>query len=368
MKIKKLLITVGILASLVPSAFAQRDIDTAPVVPVTAVVKGRQSVVDYLDGQVDHVQIHYSGASVISGYISDQYYSRDQLRNMGYIHDGSFDELSSALASTVFEQSVVKTPDGNYDVQVTVTYYDASNKILMTSNGNLGISEDSNGNLYAGQFNPWTYIHDPVAIQVNGYIYVAKWIGPGWEDTADLQVYPGPVTTIIVPDKYCGTGDLVWMYQDGSVSGWDQDNGTVITGHQVLALLGKANSGDERIIRDNASIDGANYQFYQEPVDGRIYGRFPLTEVVSAAGRKELINPMVTVWGQKVPVVPSHIYVKPLYMNAPSVIGLQPGVEMEIPYDSTVGGFILNIPPGDYKMRIEFDGLIDWDLDPYLKG
>ncbi len=139
MKIKFAVLSMCLFMSVAALAQEKYDFNSSPVVPVEVVAKGRKAVVDYLTMQVDYVSLRYTGSSVVGQ--NDQYLYQDQLNNLGYVHRGSFTELSDVVAKQQFSGNVIKNADGQYDVNVQITYWTADGRTLFNGSGWLNIND-----------------------------------------------------------------------------------------------------------------------------------------------------------------------------------------------------------------------------------
>ena len=340
---------------------------TTPVksltVPVAVAIKGRQAVTDYLLKQVESVTVQFSGNSLVGNNWNDRVMGMDYLSSMGgYVHRGQFTELSDAIASTSFSGSVVQTPEGYYDVRVTLTLSTSNGATAFNGSGSLNIWKDGNGHLNVGNFNPLIDINQSVSIVVSNYASAAKWTGKYGRST-DLQTsWDGQNTTITIPVGYLDDGFL--LYADGSsgaITGWNMNNGSSLTGQQIFAVLGQTQSGAVTSLRNPAKIDAGYNSFYNFG-NPEFVGRFPLLDVVLTQWTNIPVNLNVPVWGvSQTTVSPSHVYVTPIYLNDGGYSGLKVGQEYDVTPQATGDAKQLpTLPPGGYHIRTVFDNLIDW--------
>jgi hypothetical protein len=349
------------------------DTSTLPVVPNQILVQGRQKVTEYLLFQVDHVDLNYSGVSLVRGYANDQRLDRVALRNLGYINAGSFSELSDSIAMFPFSAKVVPTPDGWYDVRVSVSLSSSDNRELFMGGGNLGIGRDvSTGRLVVSSFSPWVNLNSQIVSRfTNTTIVAAQWVGHN-NNSIDLTVGGSwdnaDDSDVVIPVGLLNDGYFLVADSNGGLFGWDLSSGAQITGQRIMTVLGQISSGDVKVLRNPASIDNnvVNTQFYNS--DGRIYGRVPLLDVVLSTNMKDIFNVQVPVWGSSHGISPSGVFVTPIRLMAPQPVGGWT-VGQEYKLDSfPSGGFIINVPAGEYHIRLDFDKLLDWDADPSPKG
>lgn len=342
------------------------DYSTIPIVPADIVISGRQAIANHLMFRVDHVYLKYSGRSIISGGLNDRYFGRDELRELGYVHDGSFTELSDALASVPLSAEVVPTPEGYYEVMVNVTYYTADNRESFTGSGWLNIYRDHDGNLTAGEFQPYVSVNNTVGIQTTADIRAAKWVGR-YGNELDLPTlwFSDGTHMITIPSHLLEDGNLLMADWEGNISGWNLSTGTVLDGKRILALLGQTRSGDIQILRNPSVIDAGSHGFYRS--GDMVYGRFPLLDVTTDVGFNKIVNFTVPVWGSNNEIAPSAIFVTPVRFERIQPEELIIGREYRLPTYPD-GGFILAVPAGEYNIRVEFNGVLDWAADPNPKG
>ena len=61
--IATMMMVASVFAQMVPQPPYDPFVMTAPIVPTEVIISGRQSVTDYLSGQIDAVDIKYTGRS-----------------------------------------------------------------------------------------------------------------------------------------------------------------------------------------------------------------------------------------------------------------------------------------------------------------
>lgn len=332
----------------------------APTVPIEVALKGREAVTGYLLRQVDRVTINYTGRSIVQPGMQDHYLDSSMLKQLGYVHEGQFTELADAISSQLFLAKVIKTPDGFYDVGVQVNCYTAEGKRALSGNGQLGISENKDGTLSAQPFQPWIMINETITVPVTNII-AAKWLGVnGGEQDLSLQSGPALPTGINLPVGLLGRGYLVFADYNGDVEGWDMKTGNAIAGKQIIALLGKTQSQDVVSLRNPQTIDSGNVSFYSS--NGQIYGRFPLIDLVTEGDLNLPVWFTVKVWPNAT-VAPARVFVTPIYTSSPTQMVI--GQEYEVPFSDGAGAFLLRLQAGGYHVRFSFDGVQDWNADPF---
>lgn len=362
----------GASAQVTPTTYGKDEYVDAPVVPMDVALKGRQGVTDYLMFQVERVSIGYSGRSFVNTGVNNHHFGLQWLKDLGYVHRGQFTELSDALSRIGFGAEVVPLPNGQYDISCSVYYYTADGKRALSGSGWLDIQRDPSGDLTAGTFRPWMSINGNILLQPTNDIRSAKWLGPQREEKY-LSVYYEEGQNdprILIPVNLLERGYLIVSDYYGNVTGWNLSNGQVIRGKYLLGLLGQTGSSDIKSIPNPGTINAQtlgieNIQFYKS--EGQVYGRFPLFDVVTDQVIKEGFFFEVSVWGATNKIAPSKVFVTAVYL-APGWTGLNIGTEYELPFDTTHGGFQINIPPGGYHIRCQFDDLLDWESDPNPKG
>ena len=360
--------TVSVFTQMMPPQPPDDPFTTAPIVPGSVIIAGRQAVTDYLLGQVDFVTLNYTGRSLVSQ--NQQYLGSDELKSRGYIHKGSFTELSDALAKDQFSQQVVKTPEGYYDVRVEITAHSSDGRNVLVGGGYLNVNENKDGTVYAsGDFQPWLSIPQSLIRKESSWITGAKWMALGHQDEElSYQQYSESfnspiITSLLIPTRILENGYLVIADQTGNVSGVDLKNKTSITGQQVIALLGKMQSSDVISLKNPQSLSSIATNVYFYKSDGQIYGRFPLIDISTDTYILKDIFPSVKVWGtDNTKIIASKVIVKTLWVNDPKV--KFPG-EYEPPFNpSETGGGSLMLTPGGYHIEVKFDGVLDLDQNP----
>lgn len=338
-----------------------------PLVPVDVVAKGRQAVTDYLLRQVSSVEIRLSGRSLVPGTgKTDRFLSGLELSNMGYVHPGSFAELQDALSIVPFTVGVFALPGGSYDVKAQFTAFNTSGETILQGRGSLLITETPEGDLQLGApLTLWVGIPDTLEAQVPGTITAAKWVGNWDESTADVAATPDPltpgVTDIAVSAQFLGHGVLAFADSQGNVAGWNFKTGLTIAGHEIAFFLGKAESGDVRVLENIESPDMiGGLMFYQAA--GQVYGRYPLIEFTAKNAVNESVGFGIPVWGTDYAVRPSAAFLVPVNVNVKGGGNLNVGQE----YPTQVfpdGSVLIKVPPGTYHLRVVFSEVLDWTAD-----
>lgn len=371
-KIAKILVSVlmfvtfGLCAQVTPVYDGKQYwVSSTPVVPLDVLVKGRQAIVAELVKQVETVHVSYSGQSVVSRFGTEWYLDTFALQQRGYVHRGMFTELSQALSSVYFSGQVIQTPQGNYDVSVQISYMTGDNKLALSGWGWLNIQRQSDGTLRADPVKPSVYMNE-VAAKVPGQVSAARAVGAIWGQGQDLDFdFDGVDTIIRIPQNVLENGFLALADQNGNVSAWDLKTGGHLQGKQLFVMLGQTVSGDIRSLVNPASLDWSDLQFFLE--NGYVFGRAPLTDLVTTIPMKEAIFFGVPVWGTKYTIAPSNIFITPIYVDQKGGSGTE-GIETPLPWSDAAGAWILNIPAGGYHIRVEFDSVLDWNSDPWGKG
>lgn len=331
-----------------------------PVVPADVAVKGRQSVTAYLGTLVDHVTVSFGGLSVVNGYTT--VLDREWLRSNGYVHDGSFEELSSAIASVGIATSIIKTPDGIYDLWVSVEFDTADNRRCMSGYGSVSVQEDEQGNLLPGNFQPWMSVAQYMTIKIDGPVSAAKWIGPQFVSRGIATYWNGEgATSLLVTTDILNAGYLLIAGANGEVFGWDMASGQDLAGKRIIAVLGALQSSDVEVNVDPDSVMSPQIvSFYRS--NGYTYGRFPLLELKLTRPSSLKVSIAVPVWGSDAKMLPSEVFITPLYLEDDHS-DLKVGVEYRVNASKD-----MKLPPGGYNIRTQFQGLLDWGQDMYGKG
>jgi len=345
------------------------DPTTVPIVPINIVCKGRQAVVDYLVPQVNHVQIDYSGGSMIPG--QSRYFGPDELSQLGYTNKGSFSQLSESIGSAPLSLSIIPRPEGYYDVRASLSFDTIDGRQALQGNGYLNVQTDwKTGTLTGGEFQPWVWVNPNLMIRMPSDLYYsASWVGKNYANPVQLQVYiDNDGTGIILPEQAIGDGYLL-AWDGYNLKGYDLSNGNVLQGQQIRAVLGKIGSSDIQVIKNSSTVSLTNSTFYSS--EGKIYGRVPLTELVLDQSTSESLSPSVTVWGTTIVLQPDSVYVKPIgyKSGAQTEAGMSVGVEYSVPQPTSGStGWKYVLPAGIYHIRVVFDSVYDWDQDPDPKG
>ncbi len=333
-----------------------------PIVPVEVAIKGREAITAYLKGTIDHINVQFTGNSVVApSWRNNPVMDRVNLRVRGYIHDGSFSELVDVLSGVGFAGEVVPTPNGYYDVRASIQMFDTNNAIALLGNGYLELYRDSSGALNVGNFEPQVSINSSIVIQEEGQVDAAKWVGQNGNSEELNTSYNGRSTFITVSSGKLENGFLIFSDGSGHIKGWDLKAGSRLSGRSIFAILGTTRSGDVEILNLTHDTIGASYQNFNLYGD-QIVGRFPLRDVVvpqTKANQNIWISFSVPVWGSRLlgSIKPSRILVSPINMNGPSA--MQIGEWYELP--KLDDAFRFNVPFGEYNLRTEFEGLMDYE-------
>lgn len=361
---------IGILLLVTTSVFAQKDVQqgfqdefqTAPIVPEDVVIKGRDAVTSYLLKQIDYVVLSYTGRSVVGA--PHRYIGREELKERGYIHAGSFTEFADVISKIEFSHEIVRTPQGYFDVSVEITARGSDGRSVLHGRGYLDDNE----------FHPYVWIPQMVVLKADGDITGASWISPEWrnEDLSYQYIHDNTedkwTPYIMIPVKILGAGYLVVAGQGGNVEGVDLSTGKEVVGVRLIAVLGQVRSSDVLALKDPGTLslnwEKQDIRFYKS--NGKIYGRFPLLDVATSQPLKEVFFPTVRVWGTDQLVSPSRIVQKVLWVNDPARFD-QPA-EYNLPFAVHAGGWGINAPPGGYHIEVKFDQVSDPDDDQNPRG
>ena len=358
---KKIITLLAVILFGVSALTASAQTKTSnPIVPIVTTIKGRAAVTEDLLGQIDHAVLHYSGRSIIGNGWNDQYLDSYALQAMGYTHKGSFTELSAAIYSRAYNGDVIRTPDGNYEVTVEITFYTSDGRVALHGNGYLQIYEQPDGNLIAGEFNPYVDINYIIETVFPGYISGAKWTGKNGRSLDLAVLWDGKNSFIQIPVGNLENGFLVLADSSGGMSGWDLTNGDLLSGERIYALIGIMRSSAVRVVGSQETIDAFGNQFYLW--NDQIVGRYPVLDIKTSQAINRVI-PMfkVPVWNMNDGIEPSRIFVKPVYFDG-ATGGHTKGEEFELQYYPAAGGFILTMLANcGFHIRVEFPGVSDWD-------
>ena len=330
----------------------------APVVLLDVLTKGAQAVGHYLMYNVDHVNTYVDGASVPAGpWQNSRYFSFGDLVSLGYTHRGSFDELSAAMAGVPFNMSVIPTPQGWYDVRMTLSYYDANNKVTLNGSGWLDISKLPDGFLQVGEFNPYVTINSFVAVKMTNTCFsgVAKWIPKNGAQPVDLVTYwEDNFPLIIVPGEAFENGYLAVADCFGNVKAWDLETGEVIMGDRVHTIMGQSHSGDFYVVRDTIDTKGA----FAYRDGGQIYGHVPLTEVITTTKPiNDGFDLGIPVWGSTDKVYPTEVWFTPIYVADPRS-GLGINKEYPVQQNNKDGKWMFGLPQGSiFHVRTKYPNI-----------
>ena len=361
MKIKNAINLIAILCATmalsISTVNAQKEVQDvsamAPVVPISVLTKGNQAVGHYLMVGVDHVDTVVSGPSVVEKI--SRYFGLAELSNLGYIHRGSFTELSDAMAGAPYSMSVIPTPQGYYDVRMDLTYYTADNREALKGSGWLNIWRQG-GKLVVGSFQPYVWINQSVAVRFTNCINYAKWISKNG-GSQDLVVrWEGPGTAlVIVPGQAFQDGFLAVADCLGDVTAWNLETGETILGERIVALLGQTQSGDFHPVFNTIDTSGVNAYRYQ----GVIYGHVPLTEAVLDTSVKDTFDLGVMPWNSTDKIYPTEVYVTPVALDDGGKSGYKIDQEYPVPFAGG-GKWFFNLPKGKYHIRMMFPQITDW--------
>lgn len=345
------------------TAFGQ-EAPQPPSVPLGVFLQGRQSVAKHLIGQVARVDIEFSGRSVLGEYWEKhRILTAEDLEWLGYRHRGSFSELSDAIFSQQFNGSVVRTPEGSYDLNVTVQYLTADGRPLFRGFGSANVLEQPDGNLIVSPFQPFMFMNDRVSVVINADVTAARWIGEGWKPAEEYPVASnGRSSVVVVSTRALEDGYLAIAYQGGNAVAWSLRTGNGLQGHQVVALLGQSFAADIRLVRNPQSIDIGSVRFIKH--EGRIYGRFPLIDLVVDQPFHDIVDLKVPIWGTDEFAVPSRGFVTPIYTKDGGRSGLVPGNRYPLPWEDSIHAGYLIVPGGEHHLELDFEGLSNPDELP----
>lgn len=343
------------------------DYLTDPIVPIDVVQNGRQAVASYLGKYVHHAQVKFVGRSLARSEF--HYVSLEELRQHGYIHDGSFTELFEATAHVQFNGRILPTPQGYYDLRVEIEYQSKDNRVLFTGNGYAYVRDGGEkGDGLTATFDPWVWIPDNILVE-STWTTGAKWVSGGWNrEPQELPVYYLNNTDILiqVSTSFLEDGMILISNLDENgqkLTGYRLDNGLILTGKRLIAELGKSNSSAVQLVKDSVDFSKNLLQAYE--TEGQVYGRVPLTELVLTNPNKEAFYVSIGVWNSNKTLHPSRIVVEVISQDTNV-----PGGGLPQEFDLTPipgeqdGWWGLNLPAGIYHLRMYFPEIKDYLLNP----
>lgn len=356
---------LSVLLSFVGIFNTLADFNNAPIVPIQVVQKGRQAVLSYLGGKVDHAQLRFYGDSIAAK--EWRHLTREDLRRNGYEHDGSFTELFNATSHSRFVGDVVQLSGGGYDLNVEVVYQDADGRTLLVGNGYANVHTNKEGDLVA-EFDPWVRMSEDILVEFGRYAN-AKWVSDNWRIAPEeLQTsYNNDETSLVsLPTSMLGEGMiLVITYENGPghLKGYLLgEGGGVIEGQTLIAYIGTVASSDIRLFEDSFDFS-SSFGFYEDR--DSIYGRPPLVELVLTTPQRGSFTIAGQIWGTKKTLSPTRIVV--------SVVSVlfekrEEPIPQEFELEYKNGNWFYDLPAGTYHLRADFPDVLDWNLDPNPKG
>lgn len=371
---KKFFFAIVLIANLVGRLFAGNEIPgtfdwSAPTVPAEVAAQGRQSIMSYLVGQVDNVDITFQGKSVLSGTANYIHLSREALRSRGYIDDGSYSQLRTAIASTARYLEIAELPDGGYDVGAHIILRTASYTRALEGWTSFDYSRDSGGML-EGRARAYVGLPYYVNVSVSGYVVEARWIPSGYGDYRNLEaryVEKDEKSLIQVSLQQIDNG-VVAFSGSGTVRLIDfKDNKVKFGTDAIFRIIGLNSSGDivpyvpsgDKNALSSFCSDVAN--FYRSV--GKFYGRFPVVDIDTSVKIDETLDFSVKVWGapEGTRRAPKNIRVRVIRTLDGSI---SPGVYQPILMKG--GGWLIQLPPGTYQIFTDFEELQDptQDMNP----
>ena len=343
------------------------DYLTDPIVPINVAQKGQQAVASYLSKYVHHAMIKFDGRSLAAP--ETHYVSLEELREYGYIHDGSFTELFEATAHVQFNGQILLTLQGYYDLRVEIEYQSKDNRVLFVGNGYAYVRDaGEKGDGLIATFDPWVWIPDNILVE-STWSNGAKWVSGGWNrEPQELPVYflNNNEALIQVSTSFLEDGMILISNLDENgqkLTGYRLDNGLVLRGKQLIAELGKIHSSAVQLVKDSVDFSKNLPQAYE--TEGQVYGRVPLTELVLTNPNKEAFFVSIGVWNSNKVLHPSRIVVEVISQdtNVPGGGLLQEFDLTPIPGEQD-GWWGLNLPAGIYHLRMYFPEVKDYLLNP----
>lgn len=337
------------------------------IVPVDVLSEsGRQGVLSDLGGQVDSVHAWLEGNSVIGdGGRNYRILSREQLRERGYVDDGSFSQLFEALADLSFTSNVIPTKDDWYDVRVVFSFRTTLNRECLSGSAWINIHEDSEGHLHVHDTTPYVWLPEGVAIRFNEAVTAARWHGPKGE-IVDLSTWIVNDTTTDVPliPMMFDDGYLMIAYKKPiedfpgayrmATRGYNLSEGGIVEGKDFFAQTTVAQSSEVYMASGFGEIRNHGQQFYPgEWWSNFLYGRFPLIELTLTMRSTGVIDIEVPIWGAEESKKPRTIRIRSVRPNTPLADGGEIVIE---------AGASVTLPEGIYHIMSTFDGVLGWEF------
>lgn len=336
---------------------------SAPTVPAEILAQGRQAVTTHLLSTVDSVSVVYHGHSLLEqGRAAQHFLTMEDLRERGYVTQGSFSQLSAAVAGLGSTVQLVEL-HGDFDLKADVTCYDKWGKVVLTGSAHFQFAKTGDG--LEGSATVYMTLPSNVLIRTSGYLREARWIGS--EGVTSLTTaYDEETSTSVaqVPLRALGDGLIAISSTEDGVVVINQRDGTVMSGVWAMTAIRDLISGDIVTTGDKIWADkffSSQGFFYLS--EGRIYGRYPVVEiVVGPGGINQQFDLMIPVHGPGNLVYPATgIKVKVLDSES-----YRPGEVFSLPTRNGIPQFTL--PQGIYHILVEFEGVRDWEQDPGGKG
>ncbi len=336
---------------------------SVPIVPLEIVTQGgRQKVVDYFLDNFESVSTTLTGDSVVGQWSSGHHWlGPEQLRNLGYVTRGSFDEFSRAMANLEFDVNVIKTAGGWYDVRVEEFLYDSKGAVCLLGSGGIYVQDFADGTSVS-EVNPYVWLPNLVAVRVTGEVREARWFGSNGEMQI-LSVKNELSTSLVgIESKMFDAGMFVFAVNAPNTPngvrtiGYDLVTGVQKTARDIKARMGQSMSSEVVVVR---SVEELLQRMNNHRADlqyGRLFGRVPLFELVLPTEFRGTIPLALQIWGMSDKIDASVIGVKALKTLPPLMRGdiISIGTRDEV-----------RLPAGTYRISSKFPGLLDWDLNPW---
>lgn len=347
-----------------------QDNPEAPVVPMWIVQQGQKSVASYLGTLVDHVEITFDGDSIVTP--ETHYLWREDLRDLGYVHKGSFTELFAATESVTYAGEVVPSPkregySNPYDLQVTVVYKTEDGRTLFTGTGSAEIKQEKEGSLFA-TFDPYVWFSGVISVEApEGGFAGAKWVSDSYQRgpqklwvTEDER---GKQYINVLTDMLDEGLILVETTKGGqTLTGYSLTGDGVLKGMLLYAKLGKSQSSEIVVLKSISDFFQALPNAY---LDGDYFwGYVPQYEFKALQPLELVISPTVGVWNRDITLRPTTIMVKVVTVFDGTLL---PG-RFELQYSEKAGGWIIHLPAGIYQFEYVIPELHDWSKNPNAKG
>ncbi len=355
---------VGPTPSNMPQYFyPETAFSTAPLVPIEIGVKGRQFVTDYLIDKIESIVISVNGSSVVQPYARNVYLA-DYYRS-GKVTRGSLDSINALITSEPIKLKMFSSKS-QYSLNIEVNYLTRDGRVAFV--GQYQTTTDRLSSFIGVEM--YVSMNPTLALSLGEkgtYIQSAKYIfeepnGASVElATSIITTSEGVMVPVVLIHSYLlGTsGYLTATLENGVVTAINLSTGQKLGGVEATVTLGRYVSSDIvniGTIKTFTNLDLGNITSAQVS-EGKFYGRVPVIDFRTVTGIKENVDFTLPVFNTRGIMESYRIGTQTVWVKK---IGGTSGF-IEIP--AAKGGYDINLPPGEYRLILDFK-IKDWSESP----